>query len=130
MSNLEEVKVGTIVSGTVTKVNPYTALVLLPNKKSGLVHISQVSHKFIKDINDAVKVDDVVMVKVLSIEEKTNRISLSIKDATEKPVQKKFANKKSSKDDVIPGSFEDKLSTWLKSSNETQTTLNKRIKRR
>jgi uncharacterized protein len=47
--------------------------------QDGLVHVSELSNKFIKDPNEAVKVGEIVRVKVLSADAKTKRISLSIK---------------------------------------------------
>ncbi len=134
MENIQNLEVGNIYDGKVTKVKPFGALVLLPTGQQGLVHISHISNKFIENIDDHIKSDDEVKVKVLSIEESGKKISLSIKETMEKPTfkpkpQKKVEFKKSTQDKPI-NDFEDKLSQWLKSSNETQATLNRRNKRR
>ena len=79
----EKLEVGSIVEGKVVRVKPFGAIVSL-GKVQGLVHISQVANSFVQDINDHVKVDDVVKVKVLSIDEENNKIALSIREAMPK----------------------------------------------
>ncbi len=134
MENVQNLVVGNIYDGKVTRVKPFGALVLLPTGQQGLVHISHISNKFIENIDEHIKIDDEVKVKLLSIEEDGKKISLSIKETIEKPVfkpkfQKKVEPKKATSDKPV-NEFEDKISQWLKSSNETQATLNRRSKRK
>ena len=75
--------VGDIVEGTVTGTAKFGAFVRLPNGEEGLVHISQLAHKFVEAVEDEVKVGDTVRVKVLEI--KDGKYSLSIKAATAPP---------------------------------------------
>ena len=77
-----EVEVGKIVEGRVTGITNFGAFIQLPNGRTGLVHISEVALDYVKDIRDHLKADDVVKVKVISIDEK-GKISLSIKKAIE-----------------------------------------------
>ena len=63
----EKLEVGSIVEGKVVRVKPFGAIVSLGNTQ-GLVHISQVANSFVQDINDHVKVGDMVKVKVLSVD--------------------------------------------------------------
>lgn len=72
----EKLEVGSIVEGKVVRVKPFGAIVSLGNTQ-GLVHISQVANSFVQDINDHVKVGDMVKVKVLSIDEESHKIALS-----------------------------------------------------
>ncbi len=134
MENIQNLEVGNIYEGKVTRVKPFGALVLLPTGQQGLVHISHISNKFIENIDEHIKTDDEVKVKVLSIEEDGKKISLSIKETMEKPTFKPKPHKKvefnKTSQDKPGNDFEDKLSQWLKSSNETQATLNRRNKRR
>ena len=78
------IQVGSVVEGKVTGIKSFGAFVEVAEGKTGLVHISQVSHTFVNDINDVLKVGDVVQVKVLSVEE-NGKISLSIKETQPKP---------------------------------------------
>ena len=59
----------------------------LDEQNQGLVHISEITHGFVKDINDHLKVGDEVNVKVLSIDEKAGKIGLSIRATEEAPEQ-------------------------------------------
>ncbi|MFL6448534.1 MAG: Tex family protein [Bryobacteraceae bacterium] len=68
-----------ILEGVVTNVTNFGAFVDVGVHQDGLVHVSELSMKFIKDPNEAVKVGQIVRVKVLSADPKTKRISLSIK---------------------------------------------------
>ncbi len=65
----EKLEVGQILKGKVTGIQPYGAFVALNEEVQGLVHISEVTHGFVKDINDHLTVGDEVSVKVLSIDE-------------------------------------------------------------
>lgn len=108
------VKVGNIVEGVVTSITKFGAFVLLPNGQTGLVHISEVAHSYVKDINDYLKKDDVIKVKVLSTEA-GGKVALSIKQTRKKEVP-------ASKPDH---SFEDKLTRFLKESDERQQDIKK-----
>lgn len=82
----EKFEVGSVVTGKVTGIQPYGAFVALDENHQGLVHISEITHGFVKDIHEHLKVGDEVKVKILSIDEEAGKISLSIR-ATEEPVQ-------------------------------------------
>jgi uncharacterized protein len=70
---------GMILEGVVTNVTKFGAFVDIGVHQDGLVHISELSNRYIKDPGDAVKVGQIVKVKVLSADVKTKRIALSIK---------------------------------------------------
>lgn len=76
------VEVGQKISGKVTGITNFGAFVSLPENQSGLVHISEVSDGFVKDINDILTVGDEVTVKVLKITP-DGKINLSIRKAQE-----------------------------------------------
>jgi len=77
--SMEDLKVGMILKGTVRNVIDFGAFVDIGVHQDGLVHISQLSHKFIKHPLDAVKVGDIVEVKVISLDIAKKRIGLSMK---------------------------------------------------
>ncbi|WEG13792.1 S1 domain-containing post-transcriptional regulator GSP13 [Pullulanibacillus sp. KACC 23026] len=131
----EAFKVGDIVEGKVTGIKPFGAFVALNEDTQGLVHISEVSHSFVKDINDLLSVGDSVKVKVLKIDEESGRISLSIRQ-TEPAPERRPAPKHTAPSHAKPQSdkpgfntLEQKLKDWLKESNEKQAQLNKRLKK-
>jgi protein Tex len=78
MSDLKE---GMILSGTVTNVAAFGAFVDIGVHQDGLVHVSHLSERFIKDPHEAVRVGEIVQVKVLAVDLPRKRISLSIKEA-------------------------------------------------
>jgi general stress protein 13 len=142
-------EVGSIVEGKVTGIKPFGAFVALDEKKQGLVHISHIAHGYVKDINEQLTVGDQVKVKILSVDEESGKISLSIKETQPKPERTERPRPQSSGPrtgggggNKRPGggashqnqtqgfnTLEDKLKDWLKQSNEIQADLNKRIKK-
>lgn len=85
------IEVGSIVSGKVSGITNFGAFVDLDDHKTGLVHISQVSNSFVKDIHDVLSVGDEVKVKVVSIGD-DGKIALSIKATEERPAQPEHAH--------------------------------------
>ncbi|NWG12858.1 MAG: RNA-binding transcriptional accessory protein [Acidobacteria bacterium] len=74
-----DLKEGMVLEGTVTNVTNFGAFVDIGIHQDGLVHLSQMSNRFIRDPRETVRVGDVVQVKIISIEEETKRIGLSMK---------------------------------------------------
>ena len=81
--DLEE---GQVYSGKVTRLEAFGAFVDIGAEKEGLVHISELSHDYVKHPSEAVRVGDEVNVKVLNFSKRKRRINLSIKALLEKPV--------------------------------------------
>ena len=86
------IEVGNILPGKVTGITNFGAFVDLGNRKTGLVHISEVSNSYIKDIKDVLTVGDEVQVKVMEISG-DGKVSLSIRrasaDSSEENVEEK-----------------------------------------
>ena len=133
------VEIGAIVEGKVTGITNFGAFVELPDKTTGMVHISEVSGTFIKDIHEKLSEGDVVKVKVIEINEK-GKIALSIKKALpqeeEQPKPKRPAGDrpKRSQPQVWTGaqksepenmSFEDMLAKFKSVSDEKMSDLKK-----
>lgn len=130
----EKFQVGQIIEGTVTGIKPFGAFVSLDDTTQGLVHISHITHGYLENINDAIKVGDTVKVKILSIDSEKGKISLSIKETQEKPrpVTKpasRQGHSKPSKKEASPASFEDLMKDFLKVSSDRQADINKRLNR-
>ena len=77
-------EIGQIYEGKITSITNFGAFVSLPEGPDGMVHISEISDRFVKNIQDVCSVGDVVKVKVISIAE-NGKIALSIKKAIDKP---------------------------------------------
>ena len=76
---LADVQPGMVLEGVVTNVTKFGAFVDIGVHQDGLVHISELSNRFIKDPSEAVKVGQIVKIKVLGADAKTKRIALSMK---------------------------------------------------
>ena len=85
VSEVADLKEGMELEGTVTNVTNFGAFVDVGVRQDGLVHISELSHRYISDPRQAVQVGDVVKVKVLGVDSAVKRISLSVKAALPKP---------------------------------------------
>ena len=144
-------EVGAIVEGEVTGITNFGAFVQLPEGKVGLIHISEVSNVYVKDVHDFLKEHDKVKVKVLSVDDR-GKIGLSIKQLTPPPDQKERPHRPQkdkrerrsnnngmrpqgdnrerrggmrpqSARPMAPVSFEDKLSKFLKDSDDRMLDL-------
>ena len=129
-------EIGAIVEGKVTGLTAFGAFVSLPDGKSGMVHISEVSNSFVKDIKDFLKEGQDVKVKVVNITDE-GKISLSIKKADETPKEYTPRPKKNDRprnnSNVWQGqpkqqndsamSFEDMMARFKQVSDEKMTDL-------
>ena len=131
-------EVGAIVEGEVTGITNFGAFVQLPEGKVGLIHISEVSNVYVKDVHEFLKEHDKVKVKVLSIDAR-GKIGLSIKQAMPsappqpKPQRPQNENRErrggmrpQNARSMQPLSFEDKLSKFLKDSDDRMFDLKRK----
>lgn len=129
------VEVGAVVEGVVTGVAKFGAFVELADKKVGLVHVSEVANEYVNEVSDYVKVGDKIRVKVMSMDEK-GKIGLSIKQAQERAESRPslrrneheqhtsgFSDRRPRRKPMGAMSFEDKLSRFLKDSDERLNDL-------
>lgn len=79
---LEDIKVGTIMRGTVRNITDFGVFVDIGIKTAGLIHISELSNKHVKHPLDVVSVGDILNILVISVDAKRNRIGLSLKQVT------------------------------------------------
>lgn len=82
---IEDVQVGMIVPGVVTNLTRFGAFIDIGVKQDGLVHVSEISHRYITDPSEALKLGQKVQVKVLEVDIARKRIALSIKQTEEAP---------------------------------------------
>ena len=69
-------KIGDILEGTVTGIQPYGAFVSLDDETQGLIHVSEIQSGFTKNIHEVLQIGDPVHVQVIDIDEYTKKISL------------------------------------------------------
>ncbi len=77
---MEEYKKGKVVKGNITGIMDYGIFVSLDNYYSGLIHISEVSNDFVKNIKDYGEIGETIYVKILDVDDSLNHTKLSIKD--------------------------------------------------
>ncbi|MEX6687135.1 Tex family protein [Danxiaibacter flavus] len=93
--SIDDVQVGMIVPGVVTNITRFGAFVDIGVKQDGLVHVSEISHQYITDPNEVLKLNDKVQVKVLEVDVARKRIALSIKQTQEAPARRETRFNKS-----------------------------------
>lgn len=109
IKTIEDLREGMTLPGIVTNITKFGAFVNIGVKQDGMVHISQMSHNFISDPNEVVKLGQKVMVSVMEVDFERNRVALTMKETSQKqstPSNRKTnpQNKKQSTDD-----FQEKL---------------------
>lgn len=123
------IEVGSVLEGKITGITKFGAFVALPEGRSGLVHISEISNTYVNDVHDHVQLGQSVTVRVLNVAP-DGKINLSIKRAAEAPAPARVpaagpaAPKKQPRSAVPaadpPGSnreFEDRLKKFMQESD-------------
>lgn len=121
---VKKIEVGDVLTGKVTGIQPYGAFVALDETTQGLVHISEITYGFVKNITDFMKVGDEVQVKVLEVDAEAKKISLSIRALQERPSlkrkdlppRKSLQDRVDEKDSVGFNSLKIKLRDWIEES--------------
>ena len=119
--SIEEVQVGMVLPGIVTNLTRFGAFIDIGVKQDGLVHVSEIAHKYIQDPGEVLKLNDKVTVKVLEVDQVRKRIALSIKQTQEAPQRNEFRKgnarsfeKKEKEPDLSGASLTDALSALKK----------------
>lgn len=125
------IEVGTKLEGKVTGITHFGAFVDLAGGVTGLVHISEVADSYVKDIHEHLKVGDTVTVKVINVDQ-NGKIGLSIRQAVDKPPEHagfqrgpRGGGRPYKGGGGSRASFDDKLSRFLKDSEERISSLKK-----
>ena len=79
-SNMDNIKINDIIEVTVTGIQKYGAFVLINDKYDGLIHISEISSGYVRNINDYIRIKDKIYAQVVDIDEENNKFKLSIKN--------------------------------------------------
>lgn len=122
----KQYQAGDVVVGKVTGIQPYGAFVALDDETQGLVHISEITYGYVKEVSEYLAIGQEVNVKVLEVDEQANKISLSIRATQEKPpAPKKDGGSRQSlqsrvdeKDSEGFNSLRDKMQEWIKKSGQ------------
>lgn len=104
-------QVGDILEGTVTGISEYGAFVRIDDTYSGLIHISEISNHFVKNIEDYVTVGEAILCEVLDVDYEVHHLKLSIKDINYKLIPK-YGKIKDTKTGFKP--LQMKLPIWIR----------------
>ncbi len=128
-----QLEVGAVMEGNVTGITNFGAFVELGEGKTGLVHISEISNTFVKEVRDYLKEGEKVKVKVINISP-AGKVELSIKRTKVNPVNKTLGTKRqevASKNAISTANrFEDMISKFKKLSDEKLSGFNKKVESR
>lgn len=108
---MSKYKNGEITIGCVTGIEKYGIFVSLDEYYSGLIHISEISSSFVRNIHDYVNVGETINVKILEEDEKKHRVKLSIKDIDYKINKKKLRKIEETKSGF--STLRVMLNTWI-----------------
>ena len=107
---MSKINVGDIVKGQVTGVTKYGVFMSFEDEYSGLVHISEVSNKYVKDLKEKFMVGDIIRAKVIEIDNDKNHLKLSIKEIDPKV---KFSKSKIEESGLGFELLENNLPIWV-----------------
>ncbi len=107
---MEKVKKNDVIKATVTGVQKYGAFVSTDNY-DGLIHISEISYGYVKNVNDYLKVGDNIYAEVVEVDDKDNHLKLSIKDIDYKNDGTKLKRMAETKSGFKP--LKDNLELWI-----------------
>lgn len=113
-----EFTVGTLLEGKVKSITKFGAFILLPENRTGMVHISEVSNSYVSDIHDHLHEGDTVRVRIIGIDD-AGKISLSIKRALEQERRPSRPRSEAPKPAApkAPLTFEEKLKQFMSDSD-------------
>jgi len=89
-----EYRIGNVVTGKVAGIQPYGVFVSLDNQTQGLIHISELQHGFVENVDESFRLGDEVEVMVLDVDEYTKKVSLSMRTLSKPKNAKRFSKKK------------------------------------
>lgn len=119
---MKKYNVNDIISVVVTSIENYGAFVKIDDEYTGLIHISEINGKYIKNINKYFKINNSIKAKILEVDEEKKQIKLTLKDIKNK-------NNKNKLYEVGHGFdlLEENLPKWIKSAkNEMEIVKNKK----
>ena len=108
---MKEYKEKDIIEAKVTGIQEYGAFVSIDNEYDGLIHISEISYGFVKNINDYVKIGDKIYAEVINIDKDSTQFRLSIKDIDYKKDGSKLKRIAETKSGFEP--LKENLDEWI-----------------
>ncbi|MCR5491289.1 MAG: S1 RNA-binding domain-containing protein [Bacilli bacterium] len=113
-------KVGDIASGTVVRVYSSYAILLFDEGWTGLLHISELSSKYIRSFTSYVAIGTIYNVKVTDVNEVTGSVRVSLKQMSISDKRKVFRHKKIDPEEIDFNALKEKLPEWIEQENEKE----------
>lgn len=113
---MSKYKKGDVVKARITAIERYGAFASLDDEYSGLIHISEITEKFVRDITDFVEIGDVINVKILDMSKANNQLRLSAKSVNDNL----FKNKRKKIKETVFGFYllKSALPNWIEEKME------------
>ena len=112
---MEDYKVGNIVKGEVTGIEPYGVFIKIEEDIDGLIHISEIANKFVSNIKKYVNIGDKIYAKIIDIDSSERRLKLSIKGLNYKEF---YYNRKVNESVRGFSPLQENLELWIKETLE------------
>ena len=118
---MSKYKKGRVVKGTVTGIEPYGAFLSFDEFYSGLIHISEMSHGFVRDIHDFVQIGDVIYTEILDVNDEEFQMKLSSKNIAYKNSRKYSGKHREIKETKLGfKTLQYKLPIWIEENLKKQ----------
>jgi S1 RNA binding domain protein len=115
----------------VSGITHFGAFIALEGGATGLIHISEIAYEYVRDVRDHLKLNDRVKVKVLQVNPTNGKYDLSLKQTVEAPAEVTVRWRRGRKEKSLPEGadpiFEEKLSKFMKTSEERLLDLERNI---
>ncbi|MBE6125393.1 MAG: glucose-6-phosphate isomerase [Erysipelotrichaceae bacterium] len=116
--NKMEYRVGQVVQGIVTGIKPYGAFVKIDDRYDGMIHISEISSDFVRDVHYFVKLGEKIVVKIIDINPENNHLTLSLKAVQPSRRTRKVSfRSRWQKDEEGFAVLEEALPKWIEKEN-------------
>lgn len=114
---MELPQVGDVIEGTVVRVYPHYAILLTSDGLTALLHISEISHRFIRNFTKLVNVGNIYQAKVIDVDDKSQNIKVSLKQMSQDDRNKSLSKKSIPECEIDFTDLKDHLPDWIKAEN-------------
>ena len=113
-------RVGDVAVGTVVKVFPTYAILLFDEGWTGLLHISELSHSFIRSFTSFVTIGTIYSVKVIEVDEASGKVHVSLKKMTTSERKRSFSHRPIPENEISFDALRERLPGWIDQQNKEQ----------
>ena len=113
-------KVGDVAVGTVVRIYPTYAILLFDDGWTGLLHISELSHSYIRSFTAFVTIGTIYSVKVIEVDEASGKVHVSLKQMTTSERKRSFSHRPIEETEISFDALRDRLPGWIQDQNKEQ----------